>query len=228
MQTLTINDAIEGPTLTTLRWVPTFVVGLVRDIRVRWAMEEAGRPYAVRVVSQEDQASAAYRQQQPFGQVPVYQEPGLTLFESGAILLHLARDCEALMPADEAGRAHTTEWVVAALNSIEPHVQNFAELDFFAVGQAWAEERRPALLERLEQRLGALSQWLEGRDYLTGRFSAADIVMTTVLRTLRKSDVLSRFPVLEAYRDRCCARPAFVKALADHTALFEAATPPAR
>ncbi|MEO7578363.1 MAG: glutathione S-transferase family protein [Massilia sp.] len=228
MQTLTINDAIEGPTLTTLRWVPPFVVGLVRDLRVRWAMEEAGRAYAVRVVGQEDQASVAYRQQQPFGQVPVYQEPGITLFESGAILLHLARDCETLMPADEAGRAHTTEWIIAGLNSIEPHVQNFAELDFFAAGEAWAAERRPALLARLEQRLGDLSKWLKGRDYLTGRFTAADILMTTVLRTLRNTDVLTRFPVLEAYRDRCTVRPAFVKALADHTALFEAATPPAR
>lgn len=214
-------------TLTTLRWVPPLAVGLVREIRVRWALEEAGRPYQVRLIGPEDQSTPAYRQQQPFGQIPVYQEDGLTLFESGAILRHIARTSPALMPADAAGREQVTSWLFAALNSIEPHLQNLVELDLFAAGEPWAQQRRPALLDMANKRLGDLNSWLRERDYLCGQFSVADILMATVLGALRHTGVVGQEPALVAqqpalfawYR-RCLARPAYARAMADHRALY--------
>ncbi|GAB3470273.1 glutathione S-transferase family protein [Massilia terrae] len=207
-------------TLTTFRWVPPFVVGYVRDLRVRWALEEAGLPYQLRLIGPEDQPTPAYRQQQPFGQIPVLQDGAQTLFESGAILLHLGASSEALLPSDAGGRTHATEWAFAALNSVEPHVANLAELDAFAQGEAWAIERRPALEEMALKRLAALDTWLAGRDYLSGRFTVADILMTSVLRLLDDSGLVTRFPALSAYVARCTARPAFKKALADQVALY--------
>jgi glutathione S-transferase len=209
-------------TVSAFRWVPPFAQGLVRDLRVRWALEEAGLAYQTRLIGPEDQGSAAYRALQPFGQVPSYEEEaGLTLFESGAIVLHIAQRSEALLPSDPAARARATAWLFAALNSIEPHIQSFAEMDFFHAGAEWAAQRRPAALAMVKQRLGDLAAALAGRDYLEGQFSAADILMATVLQILRDTDILAEFPVLAGYLKRCEARPAFARALRAQMATFE-------
>jgi glutathione S-transferase len=199
--------------VSAFRWVPPFAQGYVRDLRVRWALEEAGLPYQAALIDSQIQKSEHYRNWQPFGQVPAYRDGVVEIFESGAIVLHIAWKSDALAPRDEAGRARVTTWVIAALNSIEPHVQNLVQLDVFHAGEAWTKERRPQAEEMLCGRLAALSAWLEGREYLEDRFTAGDLMMTTVLRELVDSGVLARFPVLDAYRQRCEGRPAFSRAL---------------
>jgi glutathione S-transferase len=207
-------------TVSAFRWVPDFARGLVRDLRVRWALEELGLPYRTRLIGSEDQKSKDYRAMQPFGQVPAYEEDGLVLFESGAILLHIAQRSEVLMPADAKGRARATAWMFAALNSIEPRIQNLTVIDLFHAAEDWAKARRPVALKDAQTRLAALSDWLDRRDYLEDRFTVADLLMTTVLRMPRHTDLIAQMPVLEAYRLRCEARPAFKKALADQMADF--------
>ena len=209
-------------TLSAFRWVPSLAQGLVRDLRVRWALEEAGIPYQERLIGPEDQSTAAYRALQPFGQVPAIETDDLKLFESGAIVIHISEKSNALMPSDPHGRARTSAWIFAALNSVEPQIQNLAELDLFHAREAWAPMRRPMAIEAAQKRLAAVENWLGNRDYLEGRFTAADLMMTTVLRILRHTDVVSGRPALKAYQERCEARPAFKKALADHLRPFEA------
>ena len=196
--------------------------GLVRDLRVRWALEEAGIPYEERLIGPEDQATAAYRALQPFGQVPAIDTDELQLFESGAIVLHIAERSEALMPSDANGKARTSAWVFAALYSVEPPIENLAELDLFHAGEAWAQARRPMAVEAVQKRLAALEAWLGDRDYLESCFTAGDLLMTTVLRILRHTDIVSGRPALNAYQERCEARPAFRKAMADHLKPFVA------
>ncbi len=208
-------------TVVAFRWVPPFARGLVRDLRVRWALEEAGLPYEVRLIGPEEQQSEAYRKLQPFRQVPVYEEDGLSLFESGAIVHHVAERSERLMPKDAGGRARVLAGMFAALNSIEPHVQNLAAIDLFYAGEEWAKLRRPGAVEMVNVRLGHLAEWLGGNDYLEGnRFTAADLLMTTVLRILRHTDLVRQVPALHAYQARCEERPGFRKALADQMATF--------
>jgi glutathione S-transferase len=206
--------------VSAFRWVPPFARGLVRDLRVRWALEEARLPYEERLIGPGDQASETYRRLQPFGQVPAYEEDGLVLFESGVIVLHVAERSEALMPSDPERRARVTAWMFAALNTIEPRIQNLAEIDLFHGEEEWAKQRRPAAVEAVNARLANLVGWLDGRDYLEHRFTAADLLMTTVLRILRHTDLVAQMPALEAYRLRCEARPGFQKALADQMAAF--------
>jgi glutathione S-transferase len=206
--------------VSAFRWVPPFARGLVRDLRVRWALEEAGLPYEQRLIGPEDQGSESYRRLQPFGQVPAYEEDGLVLFESGAIVLHVAERSAALLPSDPKRRARVTAWMFAALNTIEPAIQQLAELDLFYGEEEWVKQRRPAVVERVGTRLATLASCLDGKDYLEGTFTAADVLMTTVLRFLRHTDLVAQVPVLEAYRLRCEARPAFQKALADQMAAF--------
>jgi glutathione S-transferase len=206
--------------VSAFRWVPPFARGLVRDLRVRWALEEAGQRYETRLVGREDLASRDYRAMQPFGQVPAYEEDGLVLFESGAILLHIAAKSEVLMPADAKEQARVSAWMFAALNSIEPRVQHLAGLDLFHAEEDWAKARKPGALKDAQVRLAALSDWLDGRDYLENRFTVADLLMTTVLRILRHTDVIAEMPTLEAYCRRCEARPAFARALAAQMADF--------
>ncbi|WP_437970940.1 glutathione S-transferase family protein [Sorangium sp. So ce260] len=209
-------------TVYAFGWVPPFARGLVRDLRVRWALAEAGLPYEERLIGAEEQASEGYRRIQPFGQVPAYEEDGLVLFESGAIVLHIAERSEALMPSDPGARARAKSWMFAALNTLEPHVQNLAGIDLFHSKEEWAKLRRPSAVEAVRARLTKLSGWLGGRDYLEDRFTAADLLMTTVLRILRHTELVAEVPALEAYRLRCEARPAFEKALAEHMAPFGA------
>jgi glutathione S-transferase len=212
-------------TLTAFRWVPPFAQGQVRDLRVRWALEEAGLPYQVRLIGPETKNTAAYLAQQPFGQVPVYEEAGLVLFESGAILQHIAQKTAALMPPDPEGRARVTAWLFAALNSVEPAVQSFAVLDVFHAGQEWARLRKPGAEEAVRGRLARVAEWLKHREYLEEeRFTAADLLMATVLRILDDTDLVEQAG-LGPYLERCLARHGFRKALADQLASFEANAP---
>jgi glutathione S-transferase len=205
--------------VAAFRWVPPFAQGYVRDLRVRWALEEAELPYQAILIDSQVQASASYRQWQPFGQVPAYKDDDVEMFESGAIVLHIAAKSEALTPSDEAGRARVASWVIAALNSIEPHAQNLIHFDGETsanktwANEIWAKQRRAHVEAMLSRRLASLSASLGGKDYLEGRFTAGDIVMTTVLRELVDCGALSQFPILDAYRRRCEARPAFGRAL---------------
>ena len=207
--------------VSVFRTVPPLAQGLVRDLRVRWALEEAGQAYAEHVIGPEDQKSEAYRRLQPFGQVPAYEEGDLVLFESGAIVHHIAQRSAALMPVDPAGRARVTAWLFAAMNSIEPHIQNLTAIDLFYAQEDWAKARRPGAVEAVQKRLQDLAAWLGDRNYLEDRFTAADLLMTTVLRFLRHTDIVAQIPVLENYRLRCEARPAFQRALAAQMAVFE-------
>jgi glutathione S-transferase len=209
-------------TVTAFRWVPEFARGLVRDLRVRWALEEAGLPYREKLIGPEDQASADYRALQPFGQVPAFEEDGVKLFESGAIALHIGARSPALMPSDDAGRARATTWVFAAINSIEPRVAQLAEIDLFGAGHEWAKARRPEVETFVKRRLSELAACLGNREYLEGRFTVGDLMMTTVLRILRHTDLVAAEPRLKAYQDRCEARPAFGRALGAQMAAFEA------
>ena len=205
------------------RSVPPFAQGLVRDLRVRWALEEAGIPYRVTLVGDQDGAMprSDYRYVQPFGQIPAIEDGDLRLFESGAIVLYIAQQSEALLAEDTSARAHAFQWMFAALNTIEPAVMRLAEIDLFHPTEAWAMERRPAAVQMMRTRLAELASCLNG-DYLVGTFSVADILMTTVLRILRHTDLLDEQPKLVEYKQRCEARPAFKKALADQMAAFAA------
>jgi glutathione S-transferase len=215
--------------LTAFKWVPPFAEGLVRDLRIRWALEEAGLPYEERLIGQGEQDTPEYRRIQPFGQVPVIEDEGITLFESGAILLHISERSETLLPRGPAARANAIQWVFAALNSIEPHVQNFALIDLFYANEEWAKLRRQGALDFLNRRLDALSARLGERDYLdSDRFTAGDLMMTTVLEILRHTDLVAERTNLGAYTQRCKARPAYAKALADQLAPFRKNAPDAR
>lgn len=200
-------------TISAFRWVPDFAQGYVKDLRVRWALEEAGLPYEVELIDPPVGAGDPYRAWQPFGQVPAYRDDAATLFESGAILLHLAERFEVLGPSDPAGRARTATGVIAALNSVEPHIDNYVLLDVFHRGEAWVAERRPQAEEMMRRRLASLAGWLGEKAYLDQRFTAADLLMATVLRGLGDWPLADRFPTLEAYRRRCLERPAFDRAL---------------
>lgn len=209
-------------TLSSFRWVPPFAQGFVRDFRVRWALEEAGLPYEEVLITSEDQASAGYRALQPFGQVPAIEVGDLKLFESGAIVLYIAEQSEALMAAGDNARWRTSAWVFAALNSVEPAAQNLVELDLFHAKDTWAKEQRPARALAVARRLDALEKWLGDQDYLERRFTAGDLMMADVLRLLGDTDLVSSRPVLRAYGERCQGRPAFKKAMADHLKSFKA------
>lgn len=211
-------------TVTAFQSVPDFAQGLVRDLRVRWALEEAGIPYDVRLIGRpDDQNAPAYRRQQPFGQVPVLTDGDLTLFESGAIVLYIANKSDALMPQDDAGRARATGWVLAALNSIEPWIMNLLDVDVFSPMRELEQQRRPFTIERIEKRLDELATWLGDREYLEDRFTAGDLMMTTVLRILRHTDLVDGHKVLGPYKARCEARPAFQRALDGQMSAFKAA-----
>ena len=201
-------------TISAFKSVPEFAHGLVRDLRVRWALEEAGLSYRTRLLEQGDQDKPDYRARQPFGQVPVLEEDGLVLFETGAIVLHIGERSEALLPKDKAARARAMQWLIAALSSIEPYVMNVVTIDLFYANEEWAKLRRPGALEFVQKRLSALSNSLDAKPFLDGdRFTAGDLMMSTVLRILRHTDIVTSDKRLAAYVERCTARPAFKRAL---------------
>jgi glutathione S-transferase len=211
--------------VSAFRWVPPFAQGYVRDLRVRWALEEAGLPYDAVLVDPQIKTSAEYLGWQPFGQVPAYRDGEVEMFESGAIVLHIAARSGTLAPKDPAGWARTMTWVFAALNSIEPRIADLVLLDVFHAGEAWTKERRPQAEAALMPRLAALADWLGDKEYLEGRFTAGDLMMTTVLRELVNSGVLARYPTLDAYRARCEARPAFGRAMEAQMRVFRENAP---
>ncbi len=198
-------------TISAFHWVPPFAQGQVRDLRVRWALEEAGLPYRTRLLEQGDQNKDDYRALQPFGQVPIFEEDGNVLFESGAIVLRIGERCEALLPKDPEARARATQWLIAALNSIEPYIMNVAVLGLFYADQEWAKLRRPGATDFARHRLDCLAKALGDKPYLDGeRFTAGDLMMTTVLRIIPELVTDER---LAAFVERCTARPAFKRAL---------------
>lgn len=201
-------------TLTTYKWVPDFAQPLMRAFRVRWALEEAGLPYAVRHVGLgAEQKSSEHLARQPFGQAPAIEEDGLVLHESGAIVLYIAEQSEALLPKDRIGRERATAWVFSALNSIETCVQELGGIIFFHKDADWAKERRPQVEQFVRLRLGQLADALGDKDYLEGRFTVGDLMMSDVLRIIDSTGIVDSFPTLKAYRDRCEARPAFKRAM---------------
>jgi glutathione S-transferase len=198
--------------ISALRWAPPQFQGQVRDLAVRWALEEAGTPYEVMLVGPEEQNSADYRALHPFGKVPAYEDGEVALFESGAIVLHIAEK-SGLLPDAPAARARAKAWVFAALNSVDPDIIALGDIDHFAADTDWGKQRRPELAAMVQKRLDAVAAHLAGREYLVERFSAADIMMIMVLRALRHTPMISDTPALRAYRDRCEGRPAFQRAL---------------
>jgi glutathione S-transferase len=201
-------------TISAFKWVPEFAQGQVRDLRARWALEEAGLPYKTRLLEQGDQDRPDYRALQPFGQVPILEHDGLVLFESGAIVLHIGEQSEALLPKDAGARARAVQWLIAALNSIEPSIMNVALIDLHYHNEEWAKLRRPGAFEFAQKRLYALAKSLGNKPYLDGdRFTAGDLMMTTVLRIPKHTDIVTSERRLAAYVERCTARPAFKRAL---------------
>lgn len=199
--------------ISSFAWVPPFAQGYVKDIRPRWALAEAGLDYTVRLLSPGEQDGPEYRRWQPFGQVPAYRDDAVELFESGAIVLRIAERSDVLRPQNAQEAAQTQAWVFAALNSVEPRVDNLILPGVFHAGEAWVAGQRPHAERLVDLRLTSLSGWLDGRDWLAGRFGVADIVMATVLRGLQEEPVLARHPRVSAYLERCLARPAFDRAL---------------
>jgi len=200
-------------------WAPPTFQGQVRDLAVRWALEEAGLAYRERLLTDDERRAPGYLARQPFGKVPAYREDGIDVFESGAIVLFIA-ERHGLLPRDGAARERAKAWMFAALNSVDPDIISLGDIDHFAASDAWAIARRPALVESLLARLSAVAADLGTRDYLVGEFSAADISMIMALRGLRHTDLIAQVPVLDAYRQRCEARPAFQRALAAQLAAF--------
>lgn len=198
-------------TISAFEWVPDFAQGQVRDLRVRWALEEAGLPYTPRLLAQGDQDKPEYRALQPFGQVPIFDDDGFVLFESGAIVLHIGERSETLLPKDTQARARATQWVIAALNSIEPFIMQVASIDLFYKDEEWAKLRRPSAVQFAEWRLKCLANNLGDKPYLDGdRFTAGDLIMASVLRIM--PELTNKEPRLAAYVERCTARPAFKRA----------------
>jgi glutathione S-transferase len=202
------------PLITSYTWSPDKGGGLVRDMRVRWALEEVGQPYDVRYLDWGEQKAAPHRARSPFGQVPTWEEDGLVLFESGAIVQHIAEKWPGLLPMDPAARARAIEWMFAALNTVEPPVWELIIAKFIDGREEWAAARLPSVMQRLRVRLDELSARLGDSEWLDGAFSAGDLLMVQVLRNVSRSGMLETWPNLAAYVARGEARPAFARALA--------------
>ena len=207
--------------VTAFRWVPSFASGLVRDLRVRWALEECGRDYRVRLLNALQPRPDEYLLEQPFGQVPAYHDPEVQLFESGAIVIHIGNSDDRLLPGATEPQMRAIAWIIAALNSVEPSISELVNIDIFATGQAWTGERRPQVVERIQQKLDKVARALGDKEWLEGEFTVGDLIMVSVLRNLRHTDLVTAHPVLGPYVARGEARPAFQRALAAQLAAFE-------
>jgi glutathione S-transferase len=211
------NASIE---ITAFRWVPEFAQGVVRDLRARWALEEADLDYRVRLLDQ--QRPPEYLLEQPFDQVPILNDGSVSIFETGAIAQYIGEKSEALLPGDTQGRYRAIQWTYAALNSVEPAILNLLLIDLFYAGEEWAKLRRPSAEDFARLKLKRLSEWLGDKQWLEGdRFTIGDLLMVTVLRFLRHTDLVAEFPTLAAYLKRGEARPAFQLALADQLATYK-------
>lgn len=213
-------------TITAFDWVPDFAKGQVRDLRARWALEEVGEEYDVRYLSQGQQKQPPHRARQPFGQVPTLEEGDLVLFESGAIVHHIATTRGGLLPDDSSARARAVEWMFAALNTVEPPIMDKAIATLFEADRPWSKPRLPAVDDRIRTRLTEVSDRLGEKTWFDGAFSAGDLLMIAVLRILRDDALLAEHPNLVAYVARGEARPAFQRALDAQLAGFTGNPPP--
>ena len=205
--------------ITAFRWVPEFAQGVVRDLRARWALEEAGLEYRVRLLDQ--QRPPEYLKEQPFDQVPCFDDGKVKMFETGAIVQYIGEKSETLLPRDAQGKYRAIQWTYAALNSVEPAILNLLLIDVFFTGEEWAKLRRPGAEEFARLKLKRLSDWLGDKQWLEGdRFTIGDLVMTTTLRFLRHTRLVAEFANLAAFLERAEARPAFQQALSDQLATF--------
>jgi glutathione S-transferase len=212
-------DANASIEITAFQWVPEFAQGVVRDLRARWALEEAGLDYRVRLLSQP--RPPEYLREQPFDQVPCFSDGKVRIFESGAIVQYIGEQSEALLPKDPQGRYRAIQWTYAALNSVEPAILNLLLIDVFFKGEEWASLRRPGAEEFAKLKLKRVSDWLGDKQWLEGdRFSIGDLMMVTTLRFLRHTDLVAGFPNVDAFLKRGEARPAFQRALEDQLATF--------
>jgi len=209
------------PTITAFERSPDGGKGLARDTRVRWALEEAGQPYDVRLVSFSAMKQAAHLALHPFGQIPTYEEGDLALFETGAIVLHIAQQHAGLLPQEPNARARAIAWMFAALNTVEPPILEFGSARLFERDQPWYEQRLPLVEARVRARLQPLSDRLGDADWLDGAFSAGDLMMVSVLLRLKPSGLLNDYPKLAAYAARGEARPAYIRAFDAQLAVFE-------
>ncbi|MBR1233484.1 glutathione S-transferase family protein [Bradyrhizobium sp. AUGA SZCCT0182] len=214
------------PTITAFESSPDRGKGQARDMRVRWALEEVGQPYDVRLVSFSEMKEGAHRALHPFGQIPTYEEGGLALFESGAIVFHIAQRHAGLLPDDANARARAITWMFAALGTVEPPIVDLQNAVLLERDKSWYEQRLPIVKDRTRDRLGELCRRLGHADWLDGAFSAGDLLMVTVLRRLNASDILNEYPNLSAYVARGEARPAFKRAFDAQLAVFTAASNP--
>ena len=212
------------PTITAFEASPDRGRGLARDMAVRWALEEVGQPYDVRLVSVAEMKQPAHLALQPFGQIPTYEEDGLALFESGAIVLHIAERHPGLLPNDAGGRARAIAWMFAAKSTVEPVIVENEVAKLIEGDKGWTAERLPMIQDRIRNRLAALSKRLGDAEWLDGQFSAGDLLMINVLRRPSALALLDEFPNLAAYVARGEARPAFKRAFDAQLAVFEAAT----
>jgi glutathione S-transferase len=210
------------PTITAFERSPDRGRGLARDMRVRWALEEVGQPYDVRLLSFEAMKKPAHLALHPFGQIPTYEEGDLVLFESGAIMLHLAGRHAGLLPADENARARAIAWMFAALNTVEPPIVELAMAKLLESSESWYEQRLPVLQSRVRNRLGQLSARLGDADWLDGEFSGGDLLMVSVLLRSQALGIVEEYPNLSAYVARGEARPAYKRAFAAQLAVFTA------
>ena len=210
------NAQIE---ITAFRWVPEFAQGVVRDLRARWALEEAGLDYRARLLGQE--RPPEYLKEQPFDQVPILNDGEVRLFESGAIIQYIAEKSEALLPRETAEKYRAIGWTYAALNSVEPALMNVVLIDVFYAGEEWAKLRREGARDFAKLKLKRISDWLGDKEWLEGdRFTIGDLMMVTTLRFLRHTDLVAQLPNLDAFVKRGEARPAFQRALQDQLATF--------
>ena len=206
-------------TITAFERSPDGGKGLARDTRVRWALEEVGQPYEVRLVSFADMKAPDHLAVHPFGQIPTYEEGSLSLFETGAIVFHLAEHHAGLLPEDSDARARAITWMFAALNTIEPPIIELMTARILEGDRPWAEERLPLIMDRIRVRMGQLAVRLGDADWLDGAFSAGDLIMASVLLRLRMSGILDEYPNLAAYVARAEARPAYRRAFAAQLAI---------
>lgn len=213
-----------SPTITAFKQSPDRGRGLARDMRVRWAFEEVGQPYEVRLLTFGEMKEDAHRTLHPFGQIPTYEDGDLELFESGAIVFHIAERHPGLLPKDANARAQAISWMFAALSTIEPPILDRETTTFVERDKPWYEARLPALEDRIRVRLGDLSRRLGDADWLDGAFSAGDLLMVSVLLRLRSSGLLDAYPNLCAYIARAEARPAYRRAFDAQLAVFTAAS----
>ena len=213
------------PTITVFERSPDGGKGLARDMRVRWALEEVGQPYEVRLVSFAAMKEPAHRALHPFGQIPTYEEGDLVLFESGAIVFHIAERHAGLLPDDANARARAITWMFAALNTVEPPILDLQTTKFLEGDKPWYKQRLPLVQDRIRARLGELSVRLGRADWLDGAFSAGDLMMVTVLLRLRASGILDEFPNLSAYVARGTGRPAYRRAFDAQLAVFTGKPP---